>query len=186
MNVYDFDKTIYNGDSTADFYIFCLKRHKKIIKLLPNLFCEYIKFYLLKQGTKTQFKEKMYAFLKYAVYPKDLQDFWATHKHKIKPWYLKQKKENDVIISASPTFLLEPICKELKVFLIASKVDKFSGTTDGENCHSDEKVKRYKEIFKSEKIDEFYSDSYSDTPLAKISHNAFIVKGNKLSPWRFK
>ena len=30
MNVYDFDKTIYYGDSTADFYLFCLKRHKKI------------------------------------------------------------------------------------------------------------------------------------------------------------
>ena len=26
MNVYDFDKTIYNGDSTLDFYFFCLKK----------------------------------------------------------------------------------------------------------------------------------------------------------------
>ena len=30
MNVYDFDKTIYDGDSTADFYLFSLKRHKGI------------------------------------------------------------------------------------------------------------------------------------------------------------
>ena len=29
MNVYDFDKTIYDGDSTADFYLFSLRRHKK-------------------------------------------------------------------------------------------------------------------------------------------------------------
>ena len=25
MNVYDFDGTIYNGDSTIDFYLYCIK-----------------------------------------------------------------------------------------------------------------------------------------------------------------
>ena len=38
MNVYDFDKTIYDGDSTADFYLFSLGRHKKILTLLHPLF----------------------------------------------------------------------------------------------------------------------------------------------------
>lgn len=27
MNVYDFDGTIYNGDSTVDFYLYCLREH---------------------------------------------------------------------------------------------------------------------------------------------------------------
>ena len=27
-NIYDFDKTIYDGDSTVDFFLFCLKREK--------------------------------------------------------------------------------------------------------------------------------------------------------------
>ena len=35
MNVYDFDKTIYDGDSTIDFYFYCLKKHPKIILCLP-------------------------------------------------------------------------------------------------------------------------------------------------------
>ena len=65
MNVYDFDKTIYDGDSTADFYIFSLKRHKKILLLAPSLIGAFLKFYVFKIGTKTQFKEKMYKFLKY-------------------------------------------------------------------------------------------------------------------------
>lgn len=26
MNVYDFDETIYDGDSTVDFYKYCLRR----------------------------------------------------------------------------------------------------------------------------------------------------------------
>ena len=28
MNVYDFDKTIYDGDSTLDFYLFSLKKNQ--------------------------------------------------------------------------------------------------------------------------------------------------------------
>ena len=36
LNVYDFDKTIYDGDSSIDFYLFCLKRKKSIILLLPK------------------------------------------------------------------------------------------------------------------------------------------------------
>ena len=66
MNVYDFDKTIYYGDSTADFYLFCLKRHKKILTLAPSLLGAFLKFYVFKKGTKTDFKEKMYRFLKTA------------------------------------------------------------------------------------------------------------------------
>ena len=27
LNVFDFDNTIYDGDSSIDFYIFCLKRN---------------------------------------------------------------------------------------------------------------------------------------------------------------
>ena len=75
MNVYDFDKTIYDGDSTADFYIFSLKRHKKILLLAPSLIGAFLKFYVFKIGTKTQFKEKMYKFLRYCDIQKDINDF---------------------------------------------------------------------------------------------------------------
>lgn len=63
MNVYDFDNTIYRGDSTADFYLYCLKKHPKIISKFPKLFVAFTKFYILKKGSKTEFKEKMYDFL---------------------------------------------------------------------------------------------------------------------------
>lgn len=35
-------------------------------------------------------------------------------------------------------------------------------------------------------IDEFYSDSHSDDPLARLAKQAFLVKGEKLTPWEFK
>ena len=186
MNVYDFDKTIYDGDSTADFYIFSLKRHKKILLLAPSLLCAFVKFYVFKIGTKTQFKEKMYRFLKYCDTDKDVSDFWEKNISKIKPFYINQQKPDDVIISASPRFLLAPVCKSLGIkHLMASEVDKSTGRYSGVNCHGEEKVRRYREVFKDAVIDEFYSDSYSDTPLAKISKKAFIVKGDKILDWDF-
>ena len=32
MNVYDFDQTIYHGDSTVDFYLYCV-RHLSLIHI---------------------------------------------------------------------------------------------------------------------------------------------------------
>lgn len=187
MNAYDFDKTIYDGDSTADFYFFSLRRHKKIALLAPSLFCAFIKFYVFKKGTKTQFKEVMYRFLRYCDIENDINDFWNINKCKIKDFYFKQQKEDDVIISASPEFLLKPICKELGIkHLIASCVDKKSGIYDGVNCHGNEKVRRFYEVFENGKIEEFYSDSYSDSPLAEISQKAFMVKGNNITKWNYR
>lgn len=187
MNVYDFDNTIYKGDSTADFYLFSLKRHKKIFMLAPSLLGAVIKLYVFKKGTKTEFKEVMYRFLRYCDIDRDVADFWETHQCNIKKFYLDQQKNDDVIISASPEFLLEPIIKKLRIkSLMASPVDKHSGKHNGINCHGKEKVRRFYEVYPDGKIDEFYSDSYSDTPLAEIADKAYIVKGEELSEWVFK
>ncbi len=187
MNVYDFDKTIYDGDSTADFYLFSLKRHKGIFCLAPSLLGAFLRFYVFKKGSKTDFKQIMYRFLTRCDIDQDVADFWALHRAKIKKFYLNQQKDDDVIISASPEFLLEPICQSLGIrFLMASRVDKNTGVYDGENCHGKEKVRRFCEIFPNGKIGEFYSDSYSDTPLAEIAEKAFIVKGETLEDWKFE
>lgn len=186
MNVYDFDKTIYDGDSTFDFYIFCLKRNKKIIKLIPNLIYAYSKYYIFKKGNKTQMKEKMYRFLTYIDTEQEVKEFWKIHCQKIKKWYYKTQKSDDLVISASPYFLLKPICTKLKIkHLIASDVSPVDGKYSGINCHGKEKVRLFNLKF-DENIDDFYSDSYSDTPLAEISKNAYMVKKNNIYPWKFK
>lgn len=186
MNAYDFDKTIYDGDSTADFYIFCLKKYKNIILLAPSLLCAFLRFYVFKKGTKTEFKEKMYRFLTKCNAEKDVTEFWDKNCDKIKDFYIKQKKSDDVIISASPEFLLAPICRNLGIkHLIASKVDSKSGKYSGVNCHGREKVRRFYEELKDGEIDEFYSDSLSDTPMAEISKKAFLVNRNKITEWKF-
>lgn len=185
MNVFDFDNTIYKGDSTADFYLFCLRRHPKIIALAPGLLVSLLRF-KLRKTTKTQFKSAMFGFLKYADLTKDINDFWDSHIKNIKDFYKNMQSEDDVIASASPEFLLEPACKKLGIkYLIASKVDK-DGVYEGINCSEAEKARRFKERFGSRKIDCFYSDSYNDTPLAVLARHSFMVSGENISDWKFK
>ena len=66
---------------------------------------------------------------------------------------------------------------------MASVVDKKTGRYSGINCWGQEKVRRFYERFENGKIDSFYSDSYSDAPLAKISKQAYIVKNDKITAW---
>ena len=183
MNVYDFDKTIYNGDSTRDFYFFCLRRHPSIIKYLPYQGFMFLRF-VLKRIKKTRFKEKFYAFFKNINnIDSEVNLFWDTHSDNLKKWYLESKNESDLIISASPEFLLKPICEKLGIRLIASRVDKLSGKTEGENCYGEEKVNRLKAEYPGFCIDKFYSDSLSDKPLADLAKEAFLVKGDFIIKW---
>lgn len=187
MNVYDFDKTIYRNDSTADFFVYSLLRYPKILTLLPEIGIGFVKFYILKKGTKTQFKRRIMRFVKYIDLENDIESFWDKKIKYIKDFYRENQKDDDVIISASPRFILEPVCKRLGINnLICSEVDDATGDFEKENCHGKEKVVRYREIFGNTKVDEFYSDSYSDTPLAEIAQKAYIVKGDKITPWKFK
>ena len=185
MNAYDFDKTIYKNDSSADFLMFFILRHPKSLCRLPAIFAGFVKFYVFKKGRKEDFKEKAFSVVKYGDINKDVADFWEKNRKKIKTFYLNQQREDDVIISASPRFLLDPVCKSLNIkHLICTEVSPEDGTFTGNNCWGAEKVKRFREIFGNISPEEFYSDSYSDSPMAEISEKAVLVKGDKLLPWK--
>ena len=183
MNLYDFDGTIYNGDSSVDFFKYCLRKNKKTFFTIPEIFIALI-MYLLGIKNKTMFKEKCFSFLKYITdIDCAVSAFWINNEVKIKKWYLMQKKDSDIIISASPEFLLLPVCQRLGVKLIASRVDKYSGIFTGENCYGEEKVRRFKSECNSSIIDAFYSDSKTDKPLADLAKNAFLIKGKNIIKW---
>lgn len=184
MNVYDFDKTIYAGDSTLDFYFFSLKKSPMLIRFLPIQIIGFIK-YMFGMYSKLQFKEKFYSFLKGI---KDVDSmvelFWNENQDKIKDWYLKSKEESDVIISASPEFLLNNICRRIGIkHLIASEVNKNTGICEGENCYGEEKVLRFKKYFEKGEIKKFYSDSLSDAPISLMASERYIVTGNNILAW---
>lgn len=186
-NVYDFDKTIYDGDSTAHFYFHCLKCHPQIAILLPYQGFFFFLF-VLHIISKTQFKEKLYTFLRFIKdIDAEVERFWEINHKGIKKWYLGHQDENDIIISASPEFLLKPICRRLNIkYLFASVVDSKTGKYTGINCWGDEKVRRLKKEMPEVEMQEFYSDSYCDQPLARIAKKSFMVTGEELSDWIFK
>ncbi len=184
MNVYDFDKTIYDGDCTLDFYKYCLTRKPSLIKYTPSQIIAFFK-YITKSIRKEQFKETVYKML---VSVDDLSgwvnDFWDKHEHKIKEFYLKQQKHDDLVISASPEFLIIPICKRLNIQAMASLIDTKTGLhIDKVNCHGQRKVERFKEVFKDAEVDEFYSDSFTDEPCALLAKKAYFVIKDKLLLW---
>lgn len=185
MNGYDFDKTIFDGDSTAAFCKFCFLRHPNLFLYLPRIGWNFV-LWQLKIKTKTEFKEKLYSFFGgIKDIDADLAEFWDKHFCRIKGWYLEQKKEDDLIISASPEFLLAPAMAKLGLRnMIASKVDKKTGKYDGENCWGAEKVNRFTAQMPGAVIEHFYSDSRSDTPMAKLAQKeSYLVDGNTLTLW---
>lgn len=174
MNGYDFDKTIYNGDSSIEFYIFLIKKKPYLIyKLL--IFSIYYFLYLIKVIDKIAIKEKMFSIVsKFKNIDDEINLFWNNKK--LCGWYLNQKKENDVIISASPSFLLKPFCLKNGITnLIASDVDKNTGKFIGKNCYGNEKLVQYKKIFGKKIINTFYSDSLSDKCMLTVSNKFYIV-----------
>lgn len=183
MNVYDFDRTIYLGDSTLDFWRFCLVRHPAALGALPGAAAA---GGLFKAGLRTreQFKEKFYRFLRRVPEAEqEVSAFWADRLSRIYPWYLARRREDDLIISASPEFLILPACRLLGVEGLASPVCPKTGELLGPNCRGGEKVRRLERSRPGAPVEEFYSDSSSDAPLARLAGRAFLVKGGVPRPW---
>lgn len=184
MNAYDFDQTIFNPDSSYAFYMHCLKKYPKaVLKSVPKSIVKAIG-YKKKKLTAKELKEQLFSFLpEIPDVDREVAVFWQSKKDGIAAWYLRQKREDDIIISASPEFLLGPICSELGVRLICTIMDKNTGKIIGENCHDREKVRRFYAAYPDAHVENFYSDSLSDTPMAEIAERAYIVKKENIRPW---
>lgn len=183
MQVFDFDGTIYDGDSTVDFYKFALRKQPRCAAAIPTQAKAAI-LYILKRISLEQFKGRFYAFLRRIQNVDGLVDeFWDAHWRKVKPQVADLIKEGDVVASASPEFLLSPACRRLGVGLIASKVDPTTGELLSANCRDKEKARRLCEAGLSEKIDVFYTDSSADEPCVAMSGRGVLVKGTQLSDY---
>lgn len=181
INIYDFDDTIYDGDSSVDFFKYCLKTNKKVLFTIPSILVGFM-LYMLKIKEKEYFKSKFFSFVKYFDNIESIVDnFWEDNYFKIKDFYKKEHKNTDIIISASPEFLLEPVSKKYKFKLIATKVSTKTGEFE-KNCYGEEKLKRLNELGYST-CNKFYSDSLSDLPLKNIAKNAYIIEDDNIINW---
>lgn len=182
MDVYDFDDTLYKGDSTADFLLHCLRHYPRIALTLPRTVVAAIGCFGFHAIDKTQFKAILYRFLpQVPQIEQEVERFWQHNEHKITgPCH---PKAGDLVISASPEFLLHDVCEKRELQLIASQVDPITGCVLGPNCSGEQKVVRFQEAYPLAKIDHFYSDSHNDDPLAALAKKAYLIKNGTLHPW---
>lgn len=182
VNLYDFDYTVYEGDCSLDFYRFCVYRQPSLIRFLPLQALGALRF-LLGLESRTTFKQQFFSYLRgVSSIDATIEAFWREYDGRIKQCYAQGDHSKDIIISASPRFLLSPIAKRLKVKgLIATDINSYSGEITGENCYGDEKVRRFRELYKNEIVGSCYSDSLSDAPMLRLAKKAYIVRGDKIT-----
>ena len=108
-----------------------------------------------------------------------IERYWDKNEKKIASWYLAQKKPDDLIISASPDCIIGPIANRLGVNFMATEFDREYGVFLNNLMYAREKAK-YMIDKGFPVIDNFYSDSLADTPLALCAEKAHLVK-NKAS-----
>lgn len=178
MNVYDFDGTIFNSDCAIGFGLWCMKRHPKLwFTYLPGVIKALI---LHKMGKLPNYRlqRQLFSYLTMIDdYDTQIELYWDKYESGISKWYLAQKRSDDLIISASPDCIIGPIAKRLGVKYMATEYDREYGVFLNNLMYAREKAK-YVIDHGFPVIDNFYSDSLADTPLALCAENAHLVKDN--------
>jgi phosphoserine phosphatase len=62
-------------------------------------------------------------------------------------------------------------------------MDKHTGKIEGINCTKEEKVRRLMDAHPGAVVEDFYSDSLKDTPMARIAEKAYMVKKDRITEW---
>ena len=183
--VFDFDGTIYDGDSSKDFFLFVIKRYPQVLLMIPR-FSWHGVLYLSKRCSKERMKESYFSFLRYIPdLPETLRLFWLEYEEKIYKWYRHRNHAGDVVISASPDFLVRSALEQFGVYaVIGTKVDCYTGKFLSKNCYGQEKVYRFQEALGNVEITEFYSDSISDLPMARLAKQAYFVVRGEIKQWK--
>ena len=185
MNVYDFDNTIYDGESCLDFFFWYIKKYPHLLKLTPRVIYAFAKYKLGKvtvaQALRDYAPEVESFYRTIPDFAADCREFWDGHMRKIKPFYSSLHREDDLVISASPEGSIGEICSRLGIKnYIASVITEDGIITD--LCMRSHKIDMFFERYPEGKIDKFYTDSLkNDKPLIDISREAYLVKGNKIT-----
>ncbi len=185
MNVYDFDNTIYNGETLVDMILYYIKHDPKIWRFIPKLLIIWFKdsFHLFTVeealGAYAGFLENY--FVKITNLDEDVKKFWDSHENRIKPFYDEIRRDDDIIVSGTTDFLLDEIMKRMGVKnYIGSSIDRKTGKFT-RLCFLENKVKAFYEAYPGAEIENFYTDSMNDKSMMDISAHVFLVKKDKIT-----
>ena len=190
MRVFDFDGTIYDGESLFDLYLYSARHDPKVFRFIAPVLRYAVKYKLgratleqmeygvdrMAEGYLTELNRSR----RVASVEQLVNDFWDRNYPRIKPWY--QPEPNDVILTASFDLTVGEACRRLGVRnLVASKVDMETMKVTYLNFNTN-KARRFRELYGPDAVvDEFYTDSRFDQPMIDMARRAFMVKGNTIT-----
>ena len=180
MKVFDFDNTIYKGESSVDFAFYMIRHNKRIIRYIPTILFSLVgyKLCLLKKDKLESIINDFFAgVLDGETSPESfVKAFWEINADKLNPEMLRLIAPDDIIISASPIFLFDGIRDRLNTDKIVGTEVDFEQKRITWFNFGDNKVNRYRELYGDQEIDAFYTDSYNDKDMMAIAREVYIVK----------
>lgn len=185
MNVYDFDNTLYDGESGVDMFFFYLKKRPWLVRYTPQVvgaFIAYKRHQVTIDSVAQQYAGLIKAFLDgIEDYQEDARVFWDKHEHRLRPFYKQLHQPDDLIISAGPEQSLKEICTRLGVKrYIGTVINEATSALDF-ICFRENKVKAFQARYPGEQIDNFYTDSMNDKPLMDIAKHVFMVDKGEIT-----
>lgn len=186
IKVYDFDKTLTYRDTTMIFLFHCcnISKNSNIKKLLIIFFAVLHKVRLINNDN---FKSLSYGLV---FKRKNKQMIVDASKEFVKKNYdllnllgkrvSRNTEKQNYIVTASPQIYVQMYFKNMPVIGTTFLFDPDDYYRSIEvNCYGNNKVKALVKN-KIYKIDEFYTDSFSDRPVMEISKKIFLVRKDKV------
>lgn len=184
LALFDFDGTITYRDSFL-LFLCHLNRRRVIFTILTHV--PQIILYKLGKYPTQQLKE---TFLKRLLRGTSLNELDKTAERycrEVLPtiirsgvwdrldWH-RQRGDTIAIVTASPTFMLAPWCRNEEVDLIGTEVEtdplgRVTGKISGKNCIGEEKVRRINQRYDIATYDTLfaYGDTASDRPMLRMA-----------------
>ena len=184
IKVFDFDNTLYHGESSIDMAFHMINNNRKILLYVPSILINLAK-YKLCLVDKEKAEQSINDFLKFAISDKRevdeiVKSFWEKNSCKLDQNMIKRIGKDDLIMTAGPDILINGVRDKLNTENIISSIidtDKREMVyfNFGEN-----KAKRYKELYGDTPIESFYTDSFNDRSMMKLAQKVYIVEKGKL------
>lgn len=187
VNVYDFDNTIYRGESSIDFFRFCLRKKPSLARYLPAVFWQLLRYKcgIIPAECIIEWGERLLRCFLTEIRDVDalVCEFWDRNEHKIKADFRAMLHSDDLILSGCAEILLAEICRRLGVQnFLGTRVDLDACRVEF-LCYHENKVKAFREHYPTATIQRFYSDSIHDLPMMRLADSAYLVRGNRVIPW---
>lgn len=185
LDVYDFDHTLYDGDTIVDFWLFSIRRHPALLRYLPRQLWALIRKGLQLTDTRGA-KDGFQCYFEGIELSSEARAFWRSERARKKLYDWHRSRPDDlprVIASASARLVLEPIAEYLKAdAIIATEVEPSTGKLLGPNCRGARKIEVMTERFPGFSIRAMYTDDVkADGPLLALAEEKYVARKGKVT-----